>query len=299
MNQHRNDSILKRAALVYDFDGTLAPGNMQEHSFIPAVGMTKKDFWEEVKSCSKKEDADEILVYMRLMIEKAKQKCLEITKDDLGNHGRKIPLFEGLKDQSWFDRINCHGATNGLGLEHYIISSGLEEMIRGCSIFQVFRHVFASKFIYENDIAVWPGAAINYTSKTQYLFRINKGIDNQWDNDTINKYMAEHERPIPFQRMIFVGDGFTDIPAMKMMTHQGGNAVAVYDPECKDQDLGKIHQLIADNRVDFVAPADYSENSQMEIIVKGILSRMARSVEKIGTKYPQRRNGVGHDRGAQ
>ena len=109
--------------------------------------------------------------------------------------------------------------------------------------------------------------------------------------------MAEHERPIPFQRMIFVGDGFTDIPAMKMMTHQGGNAVAVYDPECKDQDLGKIHQLIADNRVDFVAPADYSENSQMEIIVKGILSRMARSVENIGTKYPQRRNGVGHDRG--
>ena len=211
-------SDLKRAALVYDFDGTLAPGNMQEHSFIPAVDMNKEDFWEEVKSCAKKEDADEILVYMRLMIEKAKQKCLKISKEDLRAHGSNIPLFKGLKDQSWFNRINSHGANNGLGLKHYIISSGLEEMIRGCSIFQVFRHVFASKFIYEDDIATWPGAAINYTTKTQYMFRINKGINNQWDNDTINMYMAESERPIPFERMIFVGDGFTDIPAMKMMT---------------------------------------------------------------------------------
>ena len=273
---------MRRAALIYDFDGTLARGNMQEHSFIPAVDMTKKDFWDEVKACSKKEDADEILVYMRLMVEKANQKCLKITREDLRKHGGKIPLFKGLKDKSWFDRINCHAATNGLKLEHYIISSGLEEMIRGCSISQVFHHVFASKFIYEDDIPKWPGAAINYTTKTQYLFRINKGIDNQWHNETINQYMAENERPVSFERMIFVGDGLTDIPAMKMMTLHGGCAIAVYDPKRSGRDLDKIHQLIADNRVDFVAPADYSENSQMEIIVKGILSRMARSIENAG-----------------
>ena len=158
MNQNRNEPNLRLAALIYDFDGTLAPGNMQEHSFIPAVDMTKKDFWDEVKACSKKEDADEILVYMRLMIEKANQKCLKITREDLRKHGGKIPLFEGLKDKSWFDRINCHAATNGLKIGHYIISSGLEEMIRGCSISQVFHHVFASKFIYEDDIPKWPGS---------------------------------------------------------------------------------------------------------------------------------------------
>ena len=283
MNQDRNESSkLARAALVYDFDGTLAPGNMQEHSFIPAVGMKKEDFWEEVKSCAKKTDADEILVYMRLMLEKAQQKCLKISKEDLRAHGSHIPLFKGLIDKSWFNRINCHGAKNGIELGHYIISSGLEEMIRGCSIFPVFRHVFASKFTYEGDIATWPGAAINYTTKTQYLFRINKGINNQWDNDTINQYMAENMRPIPFSRMIFVGDGLTDIPAMKMVTLQRGCAIAVYDPKRSGYDLEKIHQLIADNRVDFVAPADYTENSQMEIIVKGILIRMRRGLENSG-----------------
>lgn len=280
MNQDRNESSeLKRAALIYDFDGTLAPGNMQEHSFIPAVGMNKEDFWEEVKSCAKQNDADEILAYMRLMLEKAQQKCLKISKEDLRKHGSCIPLFNGLEDRSWFDRIDCHGTKNGLKLEHYIISSGLEEMIHGCSIFPIFHHVFASKFMYEGDIATWPGAAINYTTKTQYLFRVNKGIDNQWDNETINQYMAENTRPIPFSRMIFVGDGLTDIPAMKMVTLQGGCAIAVYNPERSGYDLEKIHQLIADNRVDFVAPADYSESSQMEIIVKGILSRMRRELE--------------------
>ena len=266
-------------ALIYDFDGTLARGNLQEQTFIPDVlGVGKHEFWNEAKCIAKREDADEILVYMHLMIEKAENAKKEVTKKMLREHGRKAELFPGLRDQCWFDRVNRYAMMLGMKLDHYIVSSGIEEMIRGCSIVDAFRHVFASKFIYNrDDVAKWPGVAINYTTKTQYLFRINKGIENHWDNEAINGYMAEDQRPVPFARMIFVGDGDTDIPAMKMITHQGGCAIAVYNPSRGEGDLDKIHRLIADRRVDFVAPADYSKDSQMDIIVKGILSRIGRA----------------------
>ena len=268
---------LRRTALIYDFDGTLARGNMQERSFIPEIGMTRDTFWREVKTMAEQNDADEVLVYMHLMIEKARERKVEVSKDILREHGRCPDLFRGLEDESWFDRVDLHARDHGLNLEHYIVSSGIEEMIHGCSIARRFRRVYASKFIFRDEIVAWPGVAINYTTKTQYLFRINKGIESHWDNGAINQFMAEDDRPIPFARMIFVGDGATDIPAMKMTTHQGGCAIAVYDPDRGESDLSKIHQLIADGRVDFVAPADYSNNSQMDIIVKGILSRIDRS----------------------
>lgn len=266
----------KRTALIYDFDGTLARGNLQETSFIPAIGMTKQEFWTEVNKRTKEHDADGILVYMHLMLDKAREKNKEVTKEHLQRHGKEACLFPGLKNRSWFHRINKHAEDCGLALEHYIISSGIHEMIQGCAIRDVFRQVFASKFIYENGVAAWPGVGINYTTKTQYLFRINKGIDNHWDEASINRFMPEEERPIPFDRMIFLGDGYTDIPTMKMLTHKGGHSVAVYDSNRSDNDLNKIHRLISDGRVEFVAPADYEEKSQLDIIVKGILGRIAR-----------------------
>lgn len=266
----------KRTALIYDFDGTLARGNLQETSFIPNIGMTKEDFWAEVKARTRDHDADEILVYMHLMLDKAREQGAQVTVEDLRRHGEEAPLFPGLADKSWFERINAHAAERRLVLEHYIVSSGIHEMIEGCAIRDAFRQVFASKFIYFEGVAAWPGVGINYTTKTQYLFRINKGIDNHWDNVSINSYMPEDERPIPFDRMIFLGDGDTDIPTMKMLTHKGGHSVAVYDPDRTDRDLKKIHKLISDGRVEFVAPADYKENSQIDIIVKGILGRIAR-----------------------
>lgn len=267
----------KKTALIYDFDGTLAKGNLQETSFIPNIGMTKEEFWGEVKKRTKDYDADEILVYMHLMLEKAEEKGVKITSEDLEKHGREAFLFTGLEDKSWFNRINEFGHDHGLTIEHYIISSGIHEMIDGCSIKECFHHIFASKFIYIDKVAAWPGVGINYTTKTQYLFRINKGVDNHWDNESINGFMPEDERPIPFDRMIFLGDGDTDIPTMKMITHKGGHAIAVYDPEKKQQDLTKIHRLISDGRVEFVAPADYKDKSQLDIIVKGILGRVARN----------------------
>lgn len=210
------------------------------------------------------------------MLEKAREQGVEVKVNDLKAHGQKAPLFRGLADGAWFKRINAHAAKRGLILEHYIISSGIHEMIHGCEIHDEFRKVFASKFIYVNGVAAWPGVGINYTNKVQYLFRINKGIDNHWDNVSINRFMPEGERPVPFDRMIFLGDGETDIPAMKMLTYRGGHSIAVYDPDRTDRDLNKIHTLISDGRVEFVAPADYEEKSQLDIIVKGILGRIAR-----------------------
>jgi len=269
------EGIEKKAAIIYDFDGTLARGNLQECSFLPTMNMRREEFWGRVKEMTKREDADEILVYMHLMLAKAKEAKIEVTKEMLREHGRSAPLFPGLEDCSWFTRINAFAEGHGLDLQHYIISSGIEEMIGGCTIQPAFHRIYASKYIYDGDVASWPGVAINYTTKTQYLFRINKGVENHWNNNAINAYMPKRTRLIPFERMIFLGDGDTDIPTMKMLTYQGGHSIAVYDEQREKRDLEKIHRLISDDRADFVAPANYEENSQLDIIVKGILGRIA------------------------
>jgi phosphoserine phosphatase len=267
-----------RTAIIYDFDGTLAPGNVQEHSFIPNMGLSTGDFWDEVKRQARKHDADEILTYMWQLLETARGNGIAVTREVLRKHGEDTPLFAGL--DSWFDRVDAYGIERGLAIEHYIISSGTLEMIEGSRIAGRFREIYASKFIYDDQgVAVWPGVAIDYTSKTQFLFRINKGIDNTWDNEAINRWMPMEERPIPFEQMIFVGDGATDIPAMKMVRHQGGHSIAVFDPAKWEAaaSQAKIHRLIAEDRVHFVAPADYSEGSLLSVTVQGILGRLARA----------------------
>ena len=253
----------KRTALVYDFDGTLARGCLQDVSFIPDIGMKKKKFWEEVRARTRDQDADEILMYMQLMLER---KPGGITAEYLRFHGERAKLFNGLTDRSWFDRMNGHAGALGLTLEHHIVSSGIEEMIEGCRIRDAFTNVFASKFYYRDGIAVCPGVAINYTTKTQYLYRISKGIDNHWDRKGINRQIPSNELPIPFGRMVFLGDGDTDVPSMTMLRQKGGHSIAVYDP--KKKGWSTVHELIADSRVSFVAPADYTEGSQLDIIMK-------------------------------
>jgi len=268
---------LLRTALVYDFDGTLARGNIQERTFIPSLGMKKQAFWDLVGERARATDSDEILIYMMMMMEKAREHGTPLTAAMLKEHGKEAELFSGLSGSAWFTRINEFAAELGLHLEHYIISSGIQEMIEGCPIYKNFSQVFASKFLYDrNGEATWPGVAINYTTKTQFLFRINKGVNNTWNNNAVNEYRPEQDRPVPFKRMIFIGDGDTDIPSMKMTTHQGGHSIAVYDPKRDAKVIGKVHRLIADGRVNFVAPADYEENSHLDIIIKGILGRLAR-----------------------
>ncbi len=267
-----------RVALVYDFDGTLARGNLQERRFIPEIGMTPKAFWEEVKARTKAEDADEILIYMMLMVEKAAARGPPISRDMLARHGEAADLFDGLADGGWFTRIDKAARDLSLGCDHYVISSGIDEMIRGCPIYDRFRRVYASSYAYGADgNAIWPKVAINYTTKTQFLFRINKGIETVWDNTGINAWIPEEERPMPFKRMIFIGDGETDIPSMKLVTEYGGHSIAVYDPNRAPRDIAKVDHLIAEKRVDFVAPADYTENATLDILVRGILGRIARA----------------------
>ena len=271
---------LLKTALIYDFDGTLARGNMQEVSFIPSVGMGIGDFWGEADRLTRAADGDNILMYMQLMLKMARDNGAPVTRQDLRRHGEDVKLFDGLKSdltgKGWFERIDEFGARYGLEIEHYIVSAGLEEMIDGCPIRDAFHHVFASHFVYdEHGVAIWPAVGVNYTTKTQYLFRINKGVLNHYEHERINRFMPDDIRPVPFERMIFLGDGDTDVPTMKMMHTKGGFSIAVYDPRNSERDQEKIYGLISEDRVNFVAAADYREGSPLDLIVKGLIGRIA------------------------
>ncbi|MBT3923790.1 MAG: haloacid dehalogenase-like hydrolase [Nitrospina sp.] len=265
-------------AIAYDFDGTLTPGNMQEHSFIPNLGVSKKKFWSMVKEHSKKHDMDEILAYMDLMIHMGDSKSVRIDKKSFIDHGRGLCLFDGVED--WFHRINRYGKSIGLKVQHYIISSGLREMIEGTKIAKKFSYIFASGFRYDqHGVAKWPALAINYTTKTQYLFRINKGIPNSYDNEKVNKYIPDSDRPVPFSNIIYIGDGETDIPCMKMVKYQGGFSVAVYDPKKrkslnKSSPKDKCMKLRDEGRADYVQPADYREGKKLDLLVRAILDKV-------------------------
>jgi phosphoserine phosphatase len=280
MAQRRKPPIV---AFCYDFDGTLAPGNMQEHSFLPDMGAEKDAFWAEVQSLAKKHEADNILVYMRHMLDTANHRGRRITRKDFEDHGRNVTLFHGVED--WFPRINARGKELGLNVQHFIISSGIREMVQATKIAKRFTEIFASSFIYDEITgdAVWPALCINYTTKTQYLFRINKGTLDVWDHSRINKFTPREERPVPFRRMVFFGDGETDVPCMRLMVDQGGYAVAVHDPGKKSAQE-RARSLLDQERAHFVGPGDYSEGRELDRFANGILEEIAahEALEKLG-----------------
>ncbi len=259
-------------AISYDFDGTLAPGNMQEYDFIPALNMLSKHFWASVNDLAKKHEMDQILAYMYAMLEEARKAKVAVHKTDFKNFGANIELFPGVKD--WFKRINAYAKTKGVRLEHFIISSGIREMVEGTSIHKEFKKVYASGFMFDhNGVACWPALGINYTTKTQYLFRINKGSLDVHDHSIINKFVPTEHRPVPFEHMIFVGDGETDIPCMRLVKDQGGHSIAVYNPKKKG---AKKHaeQLITDGRATRAVTADYQEGSDIDLAVKAIIDKV-------------------------
>ena len=262
-------------ALIYDFDGTLSPGNMQEFGFIQAIGKDKTDFWAKNKELSEKNDANGILCYMYLMIQAAKANGISLRRNSFEEFGSNVELFEGVKD--WFQLINNYGKKIGLSIKHYINSSGLKEMIEGTPIAKEFENIYACSFLYDVDgVAYWPAVAVDYTTKTQFLFKINKGIKEVSDNRKINEYVPEEKRPIPFERMIYFGDGETDIPSMKMIKDHGGHSIAVYGDTKKRRIANK---LINENRVNFVCRADYRENKDIHAVVKRILDKIKADVE--------------------
>lgn len=263
-------------ALIYDFDGTLSPGNMQEFGFIQAIGKDTKSFWEQNKKLSEENDASGILCYMYLMLQKAQAENISLSRSSFRKFGRDVELFKGVQD--WFKLINDYGKSVGVNIEHYINSSGLTEMIEGTSIAKEFKKIYACSFLYDVDgKAVWPAVAVDYTAKTQFLFKINKGIERISDNKRINEYVAEEDRPIPFKNMIYFGDGETDIPCMKLIKEQGGHSIAVYKPgSTKKKTAAK---LINENRVNFVCSADYSENKEVHNVVKTIIDKIKADTE--------------------
>jgi phosphoserine phosphatase len=270
-------------ALIYDFDGTLSAGNMQEYDFIPTVGKSNHDFWFESSQLARDADADPILTYMARMIAEARASGVPITRERFQEFGRKVRLFPGV--EQWFGRINRYGDQKGLNIVHYINSSGIREMIEGTSIAGEFRKIYACSFVYNDEgEAYWPGVAINYTNKTQFIFKINKGVEPVWDGKAVNEYIEESKRPVPFRRMIYFGDGTTDIPCMRLVKSSGGYSIAVYNPVGASRTGGEGYaedaakQLLKENRVDFVTPADYSEGGALDRIVHTIIDKIAAEV---------------------
>lgn len=257
-------------ALIYDFDGTLSPGNMQEFGFIQATGKTKETFWEQNHKLSECQDANGILTYMYQMLTEAKMNRISLKRESFREFGKNVELFIHLKE--WFSLINEYGRIIGLDVKHYINSSGLKEMIEGTPIAKKIENIYACSFLYDVDgIAVWPAVAVDYTAKTQFIFKINKGIKKINDNRKINQYIPEEVRPIPFSRMIYFGDEETYIPCMKMVKEHGGHSIAVYANSNKKT---TAQQLIRNNRVNFICRADYTEGKEMHMIVKRVLDKI-------------------------
>lgn len=262
-----------KAALIYDFDGTLSPGNMQEYGFIEAVGKSNEEFWQESNVLADDYDADPILSYMLKMLEHANKTGLPIKREIFQQTGRNIKLYKGVKE--WFGRINRYGQERGIEILHYINSSGLKEIIEGTPIAHEFKKIYACEFLYNEDgDAYWPAVAINYTNKTQFMYKINKGVDSVSDSHLVNAYVPDAERPIPFEHMIYVGDGTTDIPCMRLVSDRHGHSIGVYDPSSK-RGYEKTKLLLEQNRVSMISPADYSEGGRMDTLVKTILDKIA------------------------
>lgn len=256
-------------AFIYDFDHTLCTTDMQNYSFIPSLNIEPKEFWSRANNLTINEHMDPLLAYMYLMINESKKMHLPITRESFVKLGEAIKLFPGVED--WFKRIDEYGKEKNVEVQHYVISSGNEEIIEGSSIFKYFKKVFACEYLYdENGEAIWPKSVINYTTKTQFIYRINKGVLDVAENEKVNASMRDEDKPIPFQNMIYIADGLTDVPCMKLVRGNGGTAIAVYDKNKKP-----ARKLLADRRVDFLCEADYSLNSNIDIIAKLLIDKIA------------------------
>lgn len=260
-------------ALIYDFDKTLCTKDMQEYTFLPNIGINPKDFWQEVDNIAIKNDMDKILACLYMMLKKSDEAGIPIKREDFNRYGKEIEFFKGVT--TWFERINEFGKSLNIKIEHYIISSGQKEIIEGTTISKYFKEIFASEFLYIDEKAVWPAMAVNYTTKTQFIARINKGVLDISDDTTLNRKMLEEERRIPKKNMIYIGDGFTDIPSMRMTHENGGYSIAVYQENKKS--VAKT--LLKDNRIDFATLADYQENSDLDNLIKKIIQTMAIGTE--------------------
>ena len=267
--ERRTKSDKPVLAICYDFDKTLSPDDMQAQGYIQSVGYDIADFWRESNELAEDNDMDTNLAYMYKMIEKAEGRMV-VTREKLAEYGSKVELFPGVR--TWFERIRRYGAEHGVTVEHYIISSGLKEMIEGTEMFKsgAFEHVYASSFYYDGSgVAKWPAQVVNYTGKTQILFRIVKGVMDVNDS-AVNDHFAPEDVRVPFHNIVYIGDSDTDVPCMKLVNDNGGYSIGVYNGE-----KSKVYKMVRDGRIKYYTPADYTENSELDQLVKAIIDRTA------------------------
>ena len=276
-------------AILYDFDKTLCTQDMQNYGFIPSLGLAPSDFWRLANSFGWREKMDGILAYMYTMIQESRKRGVPFTRQTLKHQGRSIAFFPGVTD--WFARINRFGERQGVTVEHYVISSGLREIIEGSAIAGEFKEIYASEFYYdESGAPVWPKLAVNFTAKTQFVYRINKGVLDVSDDQTLNASMPDDSKRVPFTNMIYVGDGLSDVPCMKMMRAYGGQAIAVY----QESNRPGVEDLLAKGRVDFIFPADYRAGSALEATVQDIIRKMA-AADRLWEENARQLHSIGGD----
>lgn len=256
-------------AFLYDFDKTLCTTDMEDYAFIPSLGYTPAEFWGRANAFGWENRMDGLLAYMYTMIQECAAQNIKLDRAFLNHCGESIQLFPGVRE--WFAQINAFGESLGVQVEHYVISSGLREIIEGSGIAQEFREIYACEFYYnENGDACWPKLDVNFTNKTQFVYRINKGILDVSRDKELNDSMPDDSKRVPFTNMIYMGDGLSDVPCMKMMRAYGGQAIAVYQASNRQG----VEKLLADGRVDFIFPADYREGMELDRTVRDILRKM-------------------------
>ena len=260
-------------AICYDFDKTLSPDDMQAQGYIQSVyDGDIPSFWKESNEMAEANEMDSNLAYMYKMVRKARGRIV-LTKKSLQEYGAAVKLFPGVEE--WFERIRTYGEEHGVIVEHYIISSGLKEMIEGTSVAKAgaFEKIYASSFMFdEDDVPIWPAQVINYTNKTQFLFRIEKGVLDVNDSG-VNDYFPPEDIRVPFRNMIYIGDSDTDIPCMKLVNINGGHSIGVYNNDTLDKT--KVYKMFHDQRIKYFAPADYTNDSKLDSLVKAIIDRTA------------------------
>ncbi len=265
-------------ALVYDFDGTLSPQPMQEYTVLPRMGVEPREFWEKVNEEARATESDMMLVYLRHILETLDRQKIAVKREDFARMARAIRYFPGV--EGWFSRVNAYVRRRSAGkvkIHHYVISAGQKEILEGVSIRRHFRRIYASEYHFNHHgVATFPKTLVTDTVKTQFLFRINKGKEAV--TESINEHMPEAERPIPFQNMIYVGDGMTDVPSMALTKKSGGHTVAVYG-EGKGREKGTCVKLLEAGRADFIAEADYRKGSKlskrMELLLDAVIADIA------------------------
>ena len=264
-------------ALVYDFDGTLSPQPMQEYTVLPKIGVEPGEFWAMVNREARETESDPMLVYMRHIIEALERVRVDVKREDFAAMADAIEYFPGVP--TWFERMNAYVKRRSRGqvkLQHYLISAGQKEILDGVSIRRHFKRIYASEYHFNHHgVATFPKLLVTDTMKTQFLFRINKGLEGL--NESINEHMPEALRPIPFQNIIYVGDGMTDVPSMALTKKSGGHTVAVYNPK-KESQRAICEKLLHAGRADFLAEADFRKASKLSRRVELLLDAVVADI---------------------